>query len=109
MPMKGGDSDEYREIDRWDRGVGWIAHPGETMQRASHALVGDDGGLWVIDPVDAPDVDGLLSEFGDVAGVVVCSRNSATWRASSWGWTDTNATRGRSRDGTTRPCTSRSG
>jgi len=71
MPMKGGDSDEYREIDRWDRGVGWIAHPGETMQRASHALVGDDGGLWVIDPVDAPDVDALLSEFGDVAGVVV--------------------------------------
>ncbi|WP_049985766.1 hypothetical protein [Halobellus rufus] len=71
MPMKGGDTDGYREIDRWDRGVGWIAYPEETMQRASHALVGDDGGVWVIDPVDAPDVDALLSEFGDVAGVVV--------------------------------------
>jgi hypothetical protein len=71
MPMKGDDTDGYREIDRWDRGVGWIAHPEETMQRASHAVVGDDGGVWVVDPVDAPDLDDLLSEFGDVAGVVV--------------------------------------
>ena len=71
MPMKGGDSDGYREIDRWDRGVGWIAYPEETMQRASHALVGDDGGVWLVDPVDAPDVDELVAEFGDVAGVVV--------------------------------------
>ena len=71
MPMKGGDTDGYREIDRWERGVGWIAYPGEAMQRASHALVGDDGGVWVVDPVDAPGVDDLLSEFGEVAGVVV--------------------------------------
>ncbi|MBB6647934.1 hypothetical protein [Halobellus ruber] len=71
MPMKGGDSDGYREIDRWDRGVGWIAYPDEEMQRASHAVVGDDGGVWVVDPVDAPDLDDLLAEFGDVAGVVV--------------------------------------
>jgi hypothetical protein len=71
MTMKGGDRDGYREIDRWDRGVGWIAHPEEQMQRASHALLGDDDGLWVVDPVDASDLDALLSEFGDVAGVVV--------------------------------------
>ena len=71
MPMKGDGTDGYREIDRWDRGVGWIAHPREAMQRASHAVVGDDGGVWVVDPVDAPDIDGLLSEFGEVAGVVV--------------------------------------
>jgi len=71
MPMKGGETDGHREIDRWDRGVGWIAYPEETMQRASHALVGDDGGVWLIDPVDAPDVDALVTEFGDVAGVVV--------------------------------------
>ncbi|WP_144903832.1 DUF4336 domain-containing protein [Halobellus captivus] len=71
MPMKGGDSDEYREIDRWDGGVGWVAYPEETMQRASHALVGDGGGVWVIDPVDTPDIDALIAEFGDVAGVVV--------------------------------------
>ncbi|MFA1612226.1 hypothetical protein [Halobellus rubicundus] len=71
MPMKGGDTDGYREIDRWDRGVGWIAYPDEEMQRASHALVGDDGGVWVVDPVDAPDLDDLLAEFGDVVGVAL--------------------------------------
>ncbi|MFB6252933.1 MAG: hypothetical protein ABEI27_14820 [Halobellus sp.] len=71
MPMKGGETDGYREIDRWDRGVGWIAYPDEQMQRASHALVGDEGGVWVVDPVDAPDLDELLAEFGDVAGVVL--------------------------------------
>jgi hypothetical protein len=61
---------DWREIDRYDRGVGWIAHPDETMQRASHA-VEVDGEVWVIDPVDAEGIDDLLAEFGDVAGVVV--------------------------------------
>ena len=61
---------DYEEIDRWDGGVGWIAHPNETMLRASHALA-TDAGVWVIDPVDAPGIDDLLAEFGDVAGVVV--------------------------------------
>ena len=70
MPLKGGRA-ELREIDRWADGVGWIAYPDEQMQRASHALVGDDG-LWVVDPVDAPGLDDLLAEFGDVAGVAVC-------------------------------------
>jgi hypothetical protein len=61
---------DFEEIDRWEGGVGWLAHPEEKMQRASHALaVGDD--VWVVDPVDAPDVDDLFAEFGDVAGVVV--------------------------------------
>ena len=72
MPMKGdGSADEWREIDRFDGGVGWIAYPEETMQRASHAVVGDDGGVWVIDPVDVDGLDDLLGEFGEVAGVVV--------------------------------------
>ncbi|WP_227373940.1 hypothetical protein [Haladaptatus halobius] len=71
MPVKETSSPtEYREIDRWNSGVGWIAHPDETMQRASHALAADDG-VWVIDPVDAPGIDDLLAEFGDVEGVVV--------------------------------------
>ncbi|AGB30901.1 hypothetical protein C488_02955 [Natrinema pellirubrum DSM 15624] len=61
---------EFREIDRFDGGVGWIAHPDERMQRASHALE-IDGEVWVIDPVDAEGLDDLLAEFGDVAGVVV--------------------------------------
>lgn len=57
-------------IDRVAGGVGWIANLGETMQRASHAIAGDDG-LWVVDPVDAPGVDDLLADHGEVAGVVV--------------------------------------
>ncbi|WP_231182883.1 hypothetical protein [Haladaptatus sp. DYF46] len=71
MPLKETDSPtEYRVIDRWDGGVGWLAHPEETMGRASHALA-IDGDVWVIDPVDAPGLDDLFAEFGSVAGVVV--------------------------------------
>ncbi|MFC4245626.1 hypothetical protein ACFOZ7_01170 [Natribaculum luteum] len=61
---------DFREIDRYESGVGWIAHPEETMQRASHALA-VDGEVWVVDPVDVRGLDDLLAEFGDVAGVVV--------------------------------------
>ena len=71
MPMKGDGSTQLREIDRFDGGVGWIAYPDETMQRASHALDTDEG-LWLVDPVDADRLDELLAEFGEVAGVVVC-------------------------------------
>ena len=76
MTMKEEGEADLHEIDRFDRGVGWIAYPGETMERASHALAvpneeADDDDVWVIDPVDAPGVDDLLAEFGSVAGVVV--------------------------------------
>jgi hypothetical protein len=71
MPLKKSESaTDYEEIDRWDRGVGWIAHPDEAMLRASHAIETDEG-VWVIDPVDAEGIDDLLAEFGEVAGVVV--------------------------------------
>lgn len=63
-------ADEWLEIDRWRGGVGWIAYPGEAMQRASHALA-VDGDVWVVDPVDIPDLDDLLAEFGEVRGVVL--------------------------------------
>ncbi len=61
---------DVREIDRFDGGVGWIAHPEETMERASHALE-IDGKVWVLDPVDGNGVDDLITELGTVAGVVV--------------------------------------
>ncbi|TYL39062.1 hypothetical protein CV102_07140 [Natronococcus pandeyae] len=61
---------EFAEIDRFDGGVGWIAHPEEEMQRASHALE-RDGEVWVFDPVDTDGLDEFLAEFGDVTGVVV--------------------------------------
>lgn len=71
MPLQtSGTATGWTEIDRFDGGVGWIAYPGETLQRASHALATDDG-VWVIDPVDVPDLDDLLAEFGDLRGVVL--------------------------------------
>jgi len=69
--MKGsGPATDWVEIDQFDGGVGWIAYPDETLQRASHALV-VDGELWLVDPVDAEGIDDLLAEYGEVAGVVV--------------------------------------
>ncbi|MCU4753190.1 hypothetical protein OB919_14590 [Halobacteria archaeon AArc-curdl1] len=61
---------DFREIDRFDGGFGWIAHPKEGMQRASHALA-IDGDVWVFDPVDADGLDEALAELGTVTGVVV--------------------------------------
>lgn len=63
-------------VDRWDDGVGWLAHPHETGRRASHAVRADDG-AWVIDPLDAPGVDDLLAELGTVAGVAVLGSHHA--------------------------------
>ncbi len=57
-------------IDEWDGGFGWIAHPEERMQRASHALV-SDAGLWLVDPVDFEGLDDHLAARGPVAGVVL--------------------------------------
>lgn len=65
-----GPATDWKEVDRYDGGVGWIAHPEEAMQRASHALA-VDGDVWVVDPVDAEGIDDLFAEYGDVAGVVV--------------------------------------
>jgi len=70
MGMKGsGEATDWEEIDRFDHGVGWIAYPEETMQRASHAFE-VDGDVWVVDPVDVEGLDDLLAEFGEVRGVV---------------------------------------
>ncbi|MFD1514802.1 hypothetical protein [Halomarina rubra] len=72
---------DHTVVDRFDGGVGWLAHPDEEARRVSHAFVDGDG-VWVFDPLDAPDVDDLLSEYGEVAGVVVLSsfhtRDAAT-------------------------------
>lgn len=71
MTMKAtGPATDLHEIDRWEHGVGWLAHPEEEMRRASHA-VESDGDVWVVDPVDADGVDDLIAELGDVAGVAV--------------------------------------
>ncbi|QLG64100.1 hypothetical protein HUG12_17485 [Halorarum salinum] len=70
--MKASDEPDLTAVDRFDGGVGWLAHPEESMRRASHAL-SVEGDVWVLDPVDAPGVDDLLADLdGEVAGTVVC-------------------------------------
>ena len=59
-------------VDQWDGGVGWIAHPEETMERASHALATDEG-VWLVDPLETPGVADRLGDLGEVAGVIVLS------------------------------------
>jgi hypothetical protein len=71
MPMKGsGEADDWREIDRFAGGVGWVAYPDERMERASHALVAD-GDVWLVDPVDVSGLEELLEDLGTVRGVVL--------------------------------------
>jgi hypothetical protein len=71
MAMKGsGPADEYRIVNEWTGGFGWVAYPDEKMQRASHAFV-VDGEVWVVDPVDFSELDDELTKRGEVAGVVV--------------------------------------
>ncbi|MFC6865468.1 hypothetical protein ACFQGE_18635 [Halomicroarcula sp. GCM10025817] len=65
-----GPATDWTAVDRWDRGVSWIAYPDEPMQRASHVL-STDAGVFVVDPVDAEGIDDLFAEFGDVVGVVL--------------------------------------
>jgi hypothetical protein len=57
-------------VHHWDGGLTWLAHPGERMARASHALV-VDGEAWVVEPVDVAGLDDWLADLGPVAGVVV--------------------------------------
>lgn len=49
--------------------VTWIASDPGFMQRASHALV-VDGGTWLVDPVDHPDLRARLAAMPPVAGVL---------------------------------------
>ncbi len=59
-----------RIVDDEPYGLTWLAHPEESMQRASHALA-VDGEVWLVDPVDAAGVDDAVEALGEVAGVVV--------------------------------------
>ncbi len=52
------------------RGLSWLADPAEAMQRASHALVGPDRAVWVIDPVDVEGLDGRIAALGQPTAVV---------------------------------------
>ncbi|WP_435359440.1 hypothetical protein [Haloarchaeobius sp. DFWS5] len=68
-----GGATEFEVIDEWEAGVGWVAHPDEEGRRASHAIHGENGDVWLFDPLDAPGVESLYDELGPVAGVAVFS------------------------------------
>lgn len=57
-------------VTEWRDGFSWIAYPDEKPRRASHAI-STEGGVWVVDPVDAEGLDDRLEDLGRVAGVVV--------------------------------------
>lgn len=64
--------DELREaefLDEWKNGFGWIARPEEKMQRTSHSFV--DDGVYLVDPVDAENLDQKIKEYGEVKGIVI--------------------------------------
>lgn len=63
-------------IDRWDGGIGWLAHPEETGRRASHLLTASDG-VWLFDPLDIPDLDAMIADYGDLAGIALFSNYHA--------------------------------
>lgn len=54
----------------WPGGLTWLADAAEAMERASHALA-VDGAVWLVDPLEAPGLDDVLADLGEVAGVVI--------------------------------------
>lgn len=71
---------EWRLIDEWDGGFGWLRD--ERLQRTSHALaVG--GRVWLVDPVDAPELEERVRSLGEPAGVLQLldrhERDCAVW------------------------------
>lgn len=69
-------SSGFARIDAFEHGFGWLAHPDEVGQRASHAFVCEEA-VWIVDPLMAPGVVERISALGDVAGVAICS----SWHA----------------------------
>ncbi|WP_267640686.1 hypothetical protein [Haloarchaeobius amylolyticus] len=78
-----GHATDYAVVDEFDGGVGWLAHPDEEGKRTSHAIRGDDGRVWLFDPIDAEGIEDVYADLGEVAGVAVCSswhaRDAATF------------------------------
>lgn len=70
MPLKATGTASLDDVHRWEGGTTWIAHPEESMERASHVL-NVDGDLWVVDPVDCAGLDEHLADLGAVTGVVL--------------------------------------
>ncbi len=54
-------------LDEWDGGFGWASD--ERLQRTSHALV-VEGRIWLVDPVDEPELEARVRALGEAAGVI---------------------------------------
>lgn len=54
-------------VDEWEHGFGWVQD--EFMQRASHAFEAG-GRVWLIDPVDDPELEERVRALGAPAGVL---------------------------------------
>lgn len=57
----------WRLVDEWDGGFGWVRD--ERMHRTSHALA-VDGRVWLVDPVDEPELEDRVRALGEPAGVI---------------------------------------
>lgn len=60
------------DVTRWQGGYSWVAYPDEGLQRASHALSGEDGS-WLIEPIDFDGLEDRLPGVGGVYGVCLLS------------------------------------
>lgn len=67
-----GHSEGARIVAESDEFVSWVAHPHEEAERTSHAIRTEEG-VWVLDPLDAPNVGDVIDSLGDVVGVAVLS------------------------------------
>lgn len=57
----------WQLTDEWEGGFGWTQD--EFMRRTSHALL-VAGGVWLIDPVDTPELEERVRAFGEPAAVL---------------------------------------
>jgi hypothetical protein len=71
---------QSRPVDESDDGFGWVL--AEPMRRSSHALL-VDGGVWLVDAVDAPGIEDRVRALGEPAGVLQLldrhERDGPTW------------------------------
>lgn len=74
--------ESWNPVDEWEGGFGWTQD--EFMRRTSHALV-VAGRVWLIDPVDTPELEARVRALGEPAGVLQLldrhERGCAAWAA----------------------------
>lgn len=70
MVIKIGELREAEFVDRFEKGFGWFGKPEENMRRTSHAFVEDEE-VYLVDPVDAKNLDQEIKEYGEVKGIII--------------------------------------